>query len=453
MMKRLVCYSLLLACGVVSATAQEVLTIEQCRALALQHNKSLSAARLQTRSLQSTVKQYRANYLPNITASGTGLYSTADGNFGISGGNLPVLAPNAAGQLVPNGNVAYFPGIDLNYKVGAGYMAGVQVEQPLFTGGKITAGYRMAQLGHEMSVLNETLTASEVILNTENAYALLVKAQEMKTVALRYRELLTELQRNVQSAYKHGMKPKNDVLKVQVKMNESELNIQKADNAIRLAQMNLCHYIGQPLTTQIQTDTVLPRIPAFTESDLLSETTQRPEYAVVQKQVEMAEQKVKLERSALLPQIGVSGGYNYLYGGKLNDARLFHKGNFSVLLNVSIPIYHFGERTHKVKAAKIQLEQARVQQADAQERMNLELMQALNEWRESELEYALAERSLEQATENVRVSTKQYEAGMELLSDHLEAQTLWQQAYQTQVETRYRRYISYIAYLKAKGSL
>lgn len=63
----------------------------------------------------------------------------------------------------------------------------------------------------------------------------------------------------MESAHKHGLKPQNDVLKVQVKLNESELNIRKADNALRLATMNLCHYIGKPLTADIRTADTFPK--------------------------------------------------------------------------------------------------------------------------------------------------------------------------------------------------
>ena len=116
----------------------------------------------------------------------------------------------------------------------------------------------MFLLGKEMAQLSETLTASEVIVKTEQAYAQVIKAKEMKKVADKYNAVLTELM-NVESAHKHGLKPQNDVLKVQVKLNESELNIRKADNALRLATMNLCHYIGKPLTANIRAADTFPK--------------------------------------------------------------------------------------------------------------------------------------------------------------------------------------------------
>ena len=87
------------------------------------------------------------------------------------------------------------------------------------------------------------------------------------------------------------------------------------------------------------------------------------------------------------------------------------------------------------------------------EQMLLELTQAANNLDEARLESELSDRSLQQAEENMRVSKSQYEVGLETLSDHLEAQVLWQQAYETRVDAHFRLYLNYITYLKAAGTL
>lgn len=130
-----------------SLSAQEILSLAQCREMALKYNKEMAASAKQTESAHYTTKSYFGNFFPNFTANGTGIYSTIDGSLGIPGGNLPTFLPNATGQFLPNGGYAYFPGIDLNYKVGTIYMGGIQVEQPLYQGGKIRAAYKMSLLG------------------------------------------------------------------------------------------------------------------------------------------------------------------------------------------------------------------------------------------------------------------------------------------------------------------
>ncbi|MBQ8442299.1 MAG: TolC family protein [Bacteroides sp.] len=450
-MKKTLTLIALILCAFIT-NAQTPLTLDQCRQLALDNNKRMAAANKQTQAAHYTMKSYKGNFFPNFTASGTGLYSTADGTFGIPGGNLPTFLPDASGVPTPNGGFAYFPGIDLNYKVRTVWMGGVQVEQPIFMGGKILAAYKMATLGKQMAQLNENLTATEVILETDQAYALMVKAQEMNKVAESYNAVLQELMKNVQSAYKHGLKSKNDVLKVQVKLNESELAIRKAQNALRLANMNLCHLIGKPLTETLQISDDFPVIEQAFETQV-NDITARPEYALLNKQVDIAKQQVKLTRSELLPQVGIRGSYDYVHGLKVNEQTLFDKGNFSVMLNVTIPLFHFGERINKVRASKAQLEQVRMEQADLNEKMLLELTQAANNLDEAKLQTALADRSLEQADENRRISKGEYEAGLEPLSDHLEAQALWQQAYETKVDAHFQLYLSYVKYLKAAGKL
>ena len=434
-----------------SVKGQEMLTLQQCREMALENNKQMAAAVKQTQGAHFMQKSFRGNFLPNFSAYGTDFYGSIDGSLNIPGGNLPVFIPIKPDLNIPIG-FAYFPGLDLNMKVKNMFMAGVKVEQPIYMGGKIMAAYRMSKLGVQASKLQERLTASEVILETENAYALLVKANEMKKVALSYQALLTELMKVVESANKHGLKPKNDVLKVQVKLNESELAIRKAENACRLATMNLCHLIGKPLTAELQIESAYPHV-APQGADALATIFDRPEYGMLDKKVAVAKQEVKLQRSELLPKIGVRGSYDYMNGLKVNEQKLFDKGSFSVMVNVTVPIFHFGERYYKVRAAKTKLEQARLQQADLNEKMTLELTQAENNWDEAKLEADLADRSLEQATENQRVSKSQYEAGLETLSDHLEAQALWQQAYATQVDAHFQLYLHYVKYLKASGRL
>lgn len=440
----------LLFCYAASACGQETLSLPQCRKMALENNKQIAAAARKTTESQYIQKSMKGNFFPDIKAYGNNFYASINGTLNLPGGNLPVFIPTAS-PAVPSG-FAYFPGIDLNMKVRNVLMAGVQIEQPLYMGGKIRAAYQMSKLGTQVSMLNEQLTASEVILQTEDAYAKLVKAQEMKKVAVSYHELLKELLKVVESAHKHGLKPKNDVLKVQVKLNESELGIRKAENACRLATMNLCHWTGMPLDTEVTIEAVYPHIPKASAQKTGS-FVDRPEYAMLDHKVNLAKQEVRLQRSEMLPHIGIRGSYDYTNGVKINDQKLFDMGGFSVMLNVTVPIYHFGERRHKLKAAKVRLEQAQLEQSDLNEKMQLELTQASNNLDEARLESELADRSLEQAEENLRVSKSEFDAGLEMLSDHLEAQTLWQKAYATQVNAHFETYLQYVKYLKATGQL
>ena len=289
--------------------AQTRLTLDACIEQAEANNKALAAADRQLAAAQFDFRSARANFFPSFSATGTGLYSTADGGLDIAGGALPVLGVDG----MPTGGTALFPGLNLAYEVGWVYGGGITLEQPLYMGGKVRTGYRMARIGSEMAEQNRRLTRSEVIVSTSRAYASVIRAREMRQVAERYHALLTELLRSVESARKHGLKPQNDVLKVRVKLNESELNLRRTENALRLATMNLCHLIGRPLTDRIEVADDLPDLPStpVPAVDLMA----RPEYRLLDRKAELAREQLRLARSERLPQVGLVGNYGYLHGG------------------------------------------------------------------------------------------------------------------------------------------
>lgn len=445
--------TLMLGCAAVGLNAQEQLSIEQCRDLALKYNKEKLAAGRATEAARYTVQAYRANFFPDFSLSGGGLYSTADGSLGIAGGNLPVFsALSPSGPWVPNGSYAYFPGTSLDYKLGMIYAAGIQLKQPLYMGGKIRAGYRMARMGFDVACQNERLTNAQVIEQVDRAYAQVVKAKEMQRVVEKYNVLLAELDRNVESAVRLGLKMQNDRTKVQVKLNESELQMRRAENALRLATMNLCHLIGSPLDSKVAVSEAYPEVDMMREGQS-ADIGRRPEAAMLDKKVEIAGQEVRLSQSELLPQVALVGSYHYTHGVELNNRSLLNGWNFAGGVTVSVPLFHFGERISKVKAARARQEQTSLERDNLNEQMLLELTQATNNLDEARLEVVLAEKSLAQAEENMTLSGQQYKVGMEPLSDYLEAQALWQAAYETNVDARYRLYLTYIAYRKAAGTL
>lgn len=444
-MKRLIPYLVaLLPCAV---HAQPALTLDDCIRLARENNKRITAAEYRLQAALQEQRSTRALLAPSFSLTGSVLYSTADGSYSSGPGQLPVLGADG----VPTGQTAFFPGIGLQYELGWILGGGIKVEQPLYMGGKIRTGYRMTRIGSELARQNRRLTEAEVIVETSRAFAEVVRTGELRRVAASYHDLLQELMRTVERARRHGMKSQNDVLKVQVKLNESELNLRRAENGHRLATMNLCHYIGRPLTEHPTIDDRLPEFgPAPAHHDGIEN---RPEYRMLDQQSELARERIAAARSERLPQIGLIGQYGYLNGIELNERKLFDGWNFLVGVQVSVPIFHFGQRSAKLHAAQAQYAQIEAERADTDERMTLEMTRAFNDLDEAQLEERLAESSVVSAEENLRTSRLQYEQGVETLSDHLEAQVLWQQAQQTRVDARINRYLKWLEYRKATGQI
>lgn len=438
------------------------LTLDECVEKALEYNKSLSSAKLKLEQTTFDMKSYKANFYPQISLMALDFYTTAKGNLTMEGGHLPIYNySEATGTFVPNvtmnddgsysfNQYADFPSQSMKWKLKNMFTGGVSLIEPLYSGGKISTAYEMSKLGVNMANENIRLTESEVIVNTHEAYYLAVKAKELGEVSRSYKVLLDELRKNVEGAFRHGMSTRNDIMKVQVKQNEAELSIQKADNAYQLALMNLCHIIGIPLNSEI--GVVKPNIQSDSSS-LPTAMNTRPEHVILDNKTELARQNVKLIKSDYLPNVAVGATYNYTNGGELAGKKLFDNGSASVGVVVKMPIDIFGGSTNKIRSAKAAYQIAQIEQQELDEKMLLEYSQCQNLYEEAQTELHLCEVALEQAAENMRLSKQQYEVGFEPLSDYLETQTFWQQCNANLVNARCQLHLTRVRLLKASGTL
>lgn len=449
------------------AVEAQTLSWQQCREMALQNNKEITKAKTQMDQIASDVESYKSNFYPRISIIATDIYSTGKGNFTLEGGHLPIYSySEAAGSYVPNvivnpdgsytlSQYADFPSQKLDLKVKNVFMGGIMLNQPLYMGGKITTAYEMSKIGQRMAELNVALTEDDIIVKTDEAYILVIKAKEMIQVAQKYKALLDELMKNVDSAFRHGLKTRNDKMKVQVKLNEAELNITKAENAFRLAKMNLCHYIGLPITSDIDVEAGEAIISGPQESIASNEidVSNRLEHKLLEMQVEMAKNQVRLTKSDYMPNVVLTGGYTYTNGLELAGKRLINGGQATVGVGVKVPILNFGEGSSKVRSAKAKQQIAQLEQEDMTEKMMLEQQQARNNLEEAAKEVELTKNAFDQAEENVKLSRQQYEVGYETLSDHLESQAIWQKAYADRVDANCQYRLAQVKYQKSLGQI
>lgn len=460
---------LFFSCLLLSVTlyAQEKLNLEQCRQMAQENNKQKAISVKNTEKAALDVKSYLANYLPKFSASGMYYLSSNKSELTIPGGYLPTFIPDTEGNLVPNiipgteanpvfKEYAFMPDMPLELNLSKTFMGGISLEQPLYAGGKISAAYRMSRIGEEIARTNRELSRTEVIMETDQAYWSCIQARELRRTALSYKSVLEELMRNIENAYNAGLRQRNDVLKVQVRLNEAELQLRRADNAIRLTSMNLCQVIGLPLDTNLELQDSFPEdvnnLSALNDIPA-ADITLRPEYILLSQSIELKNQEIKLSRSEFLPTVGVKAGYNYWDGLYLNDDKLLSKGAFSAIVSVNVPIFEWGRGRNKIQAARVEKNIAELNRLDAEEKMTLEIVRAQNALDEARFEVELTARSLWQAEENMRLSKNMYEQGMETLADYMEAQTAWMNAGANYVNVRAKLELSKTSYLKAAGKI
>ena len=456
---------LLLLTGIVKA---QVMTLDECVMMAMSSNKQIRATDHMVRQYKHTQKSVYANFFPNINLNAADVYSTLQANtiMDIASplGNyvgqqiqnmLPFVVNDALRrQLAQNVTNAVQPlNPEIGFKAKNVLTANIMLEQPVYTGGKISTANRMGKLGVKIATQAQELAREKIMVDVYEAYQLLVKAKEMEKVAHQYDSLLTQIEHDVKSAVKHGMASHNDEMKVAVKKSDAELKIRQAENGIRLARMNLCQLIGKPLDSKI--DPVAQQDEDFVGLvDKDASVTNRTEYHLLELNSQMAYEKVRMEKSAYMPQLGFLFNAGMLDGMELLGNKLFcGKFNVAVGAVLKVPLFHANETKHKVAAAKEAFYQEVLRKEELADKMNLDLQQQANDVDEARLELQLRKRNLDQCEENLKISRSAYSVGMETLSDLLTAQVLWQEAYAQLVESRYTAKVKMMKWRKAAGRI
>jgi outer membrane protein TolC len=440
---------ILLLTGGLSLQAQRYLSIDSCRVLALTNNSQSQSARMLSNKMRYEVNAYRANFFPRISLQGMYLFTTGEFDYHKRFDMYNTSIPGQIRALpLPDWSWGYiekyldqfyksiYIDLDIKVKPTNTFLAGVMFEQPLFMGGKITTAYKMAKTGQQMAQLNIERTDAEVILKTDEAYWQYVKVMELHNTALKYKEVVENIYHDAQNGVETGMISENDRMKVKVKLGEADLMIRQAENGKRLAQMNLCMITGLHLFTTIIPLDTLPDGLSHAFPDTLPDVTNRTEYLLLKKQLELKKQQVHLSRSDFLPQLGVAGGYNYLNGVMLNDTKLLNDASFTALVSLKIPITQWGEGANRIRSAKADLYMAEYQMQETVNLLQLEMVRAYNTLDEALLKVSIARTECEQMQENLRVINDRYELGLETLSSLLEAQMLWQQARTKYIEAK-----------------
>lgn len=425
-----------------------VYTLEECRTMAIETNYNLKSSNERVLISKDMLSAYKSNKLPNFSLNGNYLYSSFAFDLAMTGGYLPTFTDG----VLNSGTVAYMPNQSYSLEMGHLFNTGVLMTQPIYMGGKVSNAIKLADLGVCVSQLDKQKSEVEVLELVDKAYYKVIEVEEVLKSAQKYQAVVKEFHRQIENAYNQGMKNRNDVMKISVRLNEAELLVQRAKNGLRLAKMNLFYTIGLPLTTQdisLVDPTPIDQVVDVDNLDISS----RPEYAMLEKQIEVKKLDVKISRGDFLPSVAALASYNYLNGAKLNDYKLINSATFTGGVTVNVPIFHWGEGRRKISAKQREVTIAQNQMQDLTQQMQLELLQAANNYNESTLEVALTCEALKQAEENMRLSRSQYDNGMETLADYLESQAIWQQSMSNYYTAKSLQRTTYTHYLKCKGEL
>ena len=417
----------ILSIGVLSlatASAQRTFTLDECLEQALSNNVRMRNAENETRMAEHDRKNAFTRYFPSVSASGGGFIA----NKGLMELNM---GPDMSMSMMKDGVVG-----------------GVSATLPLFAGGQIVNGNKLAKVSEEVSRTRYRLSENEVRLTTENYYWQVVTLKEKLRTLEIVEARLDTLTRDVEAAVQAGVTTRNDLLQVQLRQNEIKSNRLNVENALALSRELLAQYMGMGLDSVDVAYAMEGRLPEEPAGLFLPPESALPrtgEYDLLRQNLEATRLQKKIAVGKNLPTVAIGGGYYY---DDLLDVGMDFWVGFAT---VSVPLSGWWGGSHDIKKQKLQVKNAENQLNDQSEMLMIRMRQSWNDLNDAYKQVGIALTSIDQATENLRMQSDYYAAGTCTMSDLLDAQTLFQQSRDKYVEAYAQYEVKKREYLQATG--
>lgn len=477
-------------------SAQRLLSLDNCRELALRNNKQLNVVKLKQEVALNARKAARTKYLPKVDALGgyeffskevsilNSNQKSALSNLGTNvatkvGSQLSgaltnmvssgLITPDAAQQLGALLQQVGTPYAQAGDQFGQQirdafrtdsrniWSGAVLLRQPVYMGGAITAANRMADLAEELAANEQVGVKQSTIYTIDQTYWTVVSLSNKKKLAYSYRDLVKKLDDDVRKLIKEGVATRADGLKVDVRVNEADMQITQVEDGLTLAKMLLCQLCGLPLEEEIvladENKDYLPAGDNAQDLDTDSALQHRSELRMLQNTVDMSRQATNLIRAEYLPHVALTGGYMVSNPNVFNGFEHKFAGVWNVGVIVHVPIWNWFEGAYKIRASKAATQMAALQFSDASEKIRLQISQSRFKLSEAGKRLSMAQKNLTSAEENLRCANLGFREGVMETTDVMAAQTAWQQAQTQKIDAEIEVKLAQVGLQKALGVL
>ena len=494
-MKKTLVMFLLVACGA-PAMAQQLLSLDSCRVMAIRNNKQMGITQQKKVMAHYNTKAARTQYLPKLNVVGGYMFTSREisllskeqkttlSNIGtaLSGSigediSSVIAAMTRDGVFTPSqaehigavlGNMGTNVGGAIN---GVGqnvvnalhtdtrnmFMASAVVTQPIYMGGAISAANKMASISEQMVANDYEAKLQATLHGTDHAYWMVVSLKHKRKLADSYLKLVKKLSNDVHKMIDEGVATRADGLKVDVKVNEAEMTLTQADNGLSLAKMFLCQLCGLPLDSKItladEDRESLPIEVVADDIDINTVADNRPEVKLLENTVDLSRQATRLARASYLPQILLSGGYSATNPNLYNGFERKFSGAWNVGVVVRMPVWNWFEGVYKVRASKAATCIAQLEVGDVREKIELQVSQSRFKMSEANRRLVMATSNVDKANENLRCANLGFREGVIPSTGVMEAQTAWLQAQSQKIDAEIDVKLSQVDYKKALGTL
>jgi outer membrane protein TolC len=425
------------AAAQIQVPSNQALTLREAIDRALAASATVQQAQAVERAAEAGVRGARASRLPQL---------------GLQAGYTRQSDVPEFFVVQPSGDrLAVFPNIPNNYRTRA------EVGLPLFTGGRLAAQQQAAEAERAGAGHDVRTVGSDVALETASAYWSLVTARQSERVLAEAVQSYEAHLTDAQNRERLGLAARNEVLSVQVERDRAQLNALRARNEAQLAQANLARLLGlddgrslEPAESLDRPGRPLPPLEPMVQEALGA----RPERTAAMARIGAAEARVRVERSARLPQASFAAGFDYSNPNRrILPPEATFQDSWDVNVNLSWTAFDSGRTSASIARARAQLDAARSQLVDMDRRVRLQVTQRALDLDTARAAAEVAERGLEAARESQRVASERYRAGVLSSAELLDAEVALLRAGLDRTETHAQTRLAEAALDRALGRL
>ena len=410
--------------------AAERMSLKECIDTALKSQPTIRAAQENIRAGQGRETQTASPYFPQVTAS-----------TGYSENHSPMGGAFFGGSITKT------------------YTTSLSVNQTLYDFGKTGNAYDAAKLGTLSTERDAERISHEVVLNVKQSYYALLAAKKLVEVAQKTVEQTESHLKQAEAFFRTGSKPRYDVTRAEVEVNNAKLGLINAKNGVRLRTIALNNAMGIDPGRITEIVEELPPVPALPtlEQAQVDALKNRPDMRKTETDIEAAKSRVRAEQSNYLPTLSANAAYNWANGtsefgqfmGTTLKGDVQNSWNAGIIL--TLPLFQGGLTKGRVSEARANMLGLEAQRDTMKQTILLEVNQAFADLESAAARVDVMEKTLQKARENLEIAQGRYKAGVGAYIEITDAQLSSVNSETDRIKALYDYHLAIAQLLKAMG--
>ncbi len=301
------------------------------------------------------------------------------------------------------------------------YDASGSFRLPLFKGGRLYRGVRVAEMRKALAEDNYMTTKQDLVYNLSGVFFKIAELEQLLRAHEASAQALEAHKRDVTTMLEAGSAAQIDLLKTDVELSHAIERRIVVKNNLESAYELLKTLMGvdnmdKKIAINPQTTSLYPCPPIHESLDRA--LTLRPEYKAVLKKKIILEERIKIAQGKRLPDIYAGGEYSSRAGDSLG-----FKENWYAGVRLSVPVFDGGLISAEVSKERTELQKALEEERSLKLAISKEVRDAYIAIANADERISVTEKAIESARETMRVERLKYETGAGTTTDVIDAQS------------------------------